>query len=330
MKNETSPTPARHTGWNRLLIFVLALALLSIGYLSVVQNTFASAGSLQTFLRDAKAFNYTADIVQAEISDRLPQKIKDNVIEQALIAKFMDFVITPENVERLADPGIKIIYKTANTPTSIINNKVVIDTTTYKTQASNYIASLKLPDAITQPGQDLVGSVPTQLTLVDITKHPNSPLALLIRMRNGLRTVHTILIVSWWVTVISLLVLVLLNLHNLQRLCKSLAWGFGIPAVVIIVGSWLFPVLIAILGPKSTDPIIGDSTNGLVNSLITNAFAATRNFGFICLVIAVITGLIYTFVPMHKTQAQLDATYSKVTKRYRPKRSRNAKTPTHH
>ena len=212
MKNETSPTPARHTGWNRLLIFVLALALLSIGYLSVVQNTFASAGSLQTFLRDAKAFNYTADIVQAEISDRLPQKIKDNVIEQALIAKFMDFVITPENVERLADPGIKILYKTANTPTSIINNKVVIDTTTYKAQASSYIASLKLPDAITQPGQDLVGSVPTQLTLVDITKHPNSPLALLIRMRNGLRTVHTILIVSWWVTVISLLVLVLLIL----------------------------------------------------------------------------------------------------------------------
>lgn len=326
MKTDNSPMPARHGGWNRLLVLIFSLALLCIGYLSVVQNTFASASSLQNFLRDAKAFNYTADIIQSEISDKLPQKIKDNVIEQALIAKFMDFVITPENVERLANPSIQIIYKTANTPTSIINNKVVIDTTTYKAQASSYIASLKLPDAITQPGLDLVGSVPTQLTLVDITKHPNSPLALLIRVRGGLRTIRTVLTVSWWVAAAALFLVLVLNLHNIKRLCKSLAWGFGVPAVVIVVGSWVFPVLIAVLGPKSTDPVIGESTNGLVNSLVTNAFAATRNFGFICLVIAIIAGLVYTFVPLHKPQAQLDAAYDKLAKR----RLRHAKKPTRH
>jgi hypothetical protein len=314
MKNQTSSSPAEHTGWNRLLILVIAVALLCIGYLTVIQNTFASAAKLQVFLHDAKAFNYTADIVKAEISDRLPQKIKDNVIEQALIAKFMDFVITPDNVERLSGPGLTLIYKAADTPTSIVNNKVVIDTTTYKSQAASYIAGLKLPDAISGPGQDLVNSVPTQLTLVDNSKHPNNPLALLIHLRDGLRTVRTVITVAWWAVVLALLTTLILNLRNIKRLSKSLAWGFGIPAVIIVIGSWLFPVLIQVFGPKSTDPIIGDSTNGLINSIVTNMFAATRTFGLVCLAIAVVSSLVYLFVPLQKVQSQLDILLNKIHK----------------
>jgi hypothetical protein len=280
-----------------------------------VQNAFATSDKLLIFLKEAKAFNYTADIVKSEISDKLPQKIKDNVIESALISKFMDYVITPDNVEKLAGPGLKLVYKAADTPTSIVNNKIVIDTTTYKSQASSYIGGLKLADALAQPANELINSVPTQLTLVDNNKHPNNPLELLIKLRNGLRTVNTILVYTWWTLAITLLIILLLNLRNLKRLFKSITWSFAIPAVFIIVGSWLIPALISVFGPKSSDPVIGDSTNGLVNSIVTNLFSNTRTFGIVCLVIAIIAGLIYYFVPMQKVQDQLDTILNKLHKK---------------
>lgn len=316
MKEETTNLPAQHNGWNRILIFIIAIALLCIGYFTVIQNTFVSAEKLLVFLRGAKAFNYTADIVKAEISDRLPQKIKDNVIETALIGKFMDFVITPENVEKLADPGLKIVYKAANTPTSVQNNKVIIDTATYKNQASSYIAGLKLADAFSQPAQDLISSVPAQLTLVDATKNPNaSPLIMFLHIRDALRTVGTILAVSWWSLVIALLLVVLINLRNLKRMSRSLGWCFGIPAAIILIGSWVFPILIEVFAPKSTDPIIGESTNGLINSIVTNLFAATRTFGLVCLVLTIIFSLICIFLPLQKVQDQLDTLLNKLHKK---------------
>lgn len=327
MKEETTIAPAEHKGWNRLLILIVSIALLSIGYFTVIQNTFVSAEKLLVFLRGAKAFNYTADIIKAEISDKLPQKIKDNVIETALIGKFMDFVITPENIDKLAEPGLKIVYKAADTPTSVQNNKVIIDTATYKNQASSYISGLKLADAFSQPAQDLISSVPAQLTLVDATKNPNaSPLVMFLHIRDALRTVGTILLVSWWTVVIGLLIVLVLNLRNLKRMSKSLAWVFGIPAVIVVVGSWVFPVLIEVFAPKSSDPIIGESTNGLVNSIVTNLFAATRTFGFVCLILAIVFTLIHLFLPMQKIQAQLDGLLDKVHKKPTPKPVHKATT----
>jgi hypothetical protein len=326
MKTDNTNSPAEHKGWNRLLILIVAISLLLIGYLTVVQNTFATSDKLLIFLKEAKAFNYTADIVKSEISDKLPQKTKDNIIQSALISKFMDYIITPDNVEKLAGPGLKLAYKAADTPTSIVNNKIVIDTTTYKSQASSYIGGLKLADALAQPANDLINSVPTQLTLVDNNKNPNNPLELLIKLRNGLHTVKTVLTYSWWTVVVAILVILVLNLRNLKRLFKSLTWGFAIPGVFIVVGSWLFPALISVFGPKSTDPVIGDSTNGLINSVITTLFTNTRTFGLVCLVIAIIAGLIYYFVPLQKVQDQIDSLLDKLHKK--PKSNHSHQT--HH
>lgn len=327
MKTDSTETQTEHTIWNRLLILIISLALLTIGYLSVVQNSLATPEKLMVFLKESKVFNYTADIVKSEISDKLPQKIKDNIIESALITRFMDFVITADNIEKLAEPGLKIVYRSADTPTSIVDNRVVIDTTTYKSQASSYIAGLKLSEAINQPAQDVINSVPTQLTLLDTTKHPNSPLATLIKIRDSLHMVNTILVVAWWSIIITLLLTILINLRSLKRLCKTLAWGFGTAGIIIFVGSWLFPALISVFGPKSSDPVIGESTNGLINSIINTLFVSTRTFGILCLIVAVVSGLIYYFVPMQKVQDQLDTLLHKNPKM--PAR-KNTATKSHH
>lgn len=307
MKAETDQIKPRHRGWNILLVLIVSISLIVVCYGGAVLDSIGTAAKLQSFLHQSKAFSYTADIIKAEVSDRLPQKIKDNVIEAALISKFMDFVITPDNIERLAEPGLKLTYKAADTPTSIVDNKVVINTTTYKSQANTYINSLNLSESLKNPAQTLIGSVPAELVLVDNTKHPNNALAILIQVRNSLRTLRTVVTTLWWIIPIAFLILILINLRSLRRLAKSLTWLFAIPAVFVIVGSWLLPALISVFGARSSDPVIGDQINGLINAVSSYLFGTTRNFGFVCLVLAVIFGLVYYFMPFSKIQNQLDS-----------------------
>ncbi len=315
MKNESKTSPAKHRGWNRLVAVVITISLIVVCYGTALLNNFGTAAKLQNFLHESKSFSYTADIIKAEISDKLPPKIKNNVIELTLITKFMDYVITAENIEKLAQPGLRLTYKAANTPTSIQDNKVVIATATYKDQTISYINSLGLADALKEPAQSLINSVPQELTVIDNSKHPNNPIMVLIRMRDSLRFVDSMVNVLWWVIPIGFIIVLLLNLRNLRRLSKTLAWIFGTPAVVILLGSWLFPGLIGVFGARNNDPVIGEQVNGLINSASSYLFATTRNFGLVCLVLGVIFTLVYLFLPMQKIQHQLDSQLDALSKK---------------
>lgn len=316
MKNESKTSPAKkHSGWNRLVALVITISLIIVCYGGALLSNFGTAAKLQNFLHESKSFSYTADIIKAEISDRLPQKIKNNVIELTLINKFMDYIITAENIEKLAQPGLRLTYKAADTPTSIQDNKVVIATATYKDQAISYINGLGLADALKEPANSLISSVPQELTLIDNSKHPNNPLMVLIRVRDSLRLVHNVVDVLWWVIPIGFVIVLLLNLRNLRRLSKTLAWIFGTPAVFVLLGSWLFPALVGVFGARNTDPVIGDQVNGLINSAASYLFATTRNFGLVCLVLSAIFTLIYIFLPLQKVQHQLDSHLDALSKR---------------
>ena len=315
MKNETKTTPAKHGGWNRLIAAIVTVSLIVVCYGGALLANFSTAAKLQIFLHESKSFSYTADIIKAEISDKLPEKIKSNVIELTLINKFMDYIITAENIEKLAQPGLRLTYKAVDTPTTIQNNKVVIATATYKDQAISYVNGLGLADALKEPAQSLINSVPQELTIIDNSKHPNNPIMLLIKMRDTLRTVNTVVNVLWWVIPIGFIIILLLNLRNLRRLAKTLAWIFGTPAVIVLLGSWLFPALVGVFGARNNDPIIGEQVNGLINSASSYLFATTRNFGLVCLVLGVIFTLVYIFLPLQKVQHQLDSQLDALSKK---------------
>ncbi len=331
MSNEKTPAAPEKTAKNRLLILVVTLALLVCAYLGQINNIFKSPENLNAFLQSAKTYSYTADIVKAEISDRLPQKIKDNFIQNALISKFMDFVITPDNVSKVAEPGLKVVYKVSQQPTEIVNNKVVVDTANYKSQASSYISGLKLSDVLNQSINELINSVPNQLTIVDLDKRPNSALAALIHARDYLKASHTAMVVSWWILALGLVLLLLINLRNFKRMFKSLSWGFGLAGGIIVIGSWVFPSLFSAFGPKSSDEVIGESLNGLINSIFYTYHSQLRNFGVVCLIIAVIAGLTYMFVPLQKFQDQVNAQLDKLHKKPKSNHPHHThKEPEHH
>lgn len=293
---EVSPKKPAHNGWNRFLLITLTFLLVLCTYATVLRDNFLTAAKAYVFLKEAKVFVVTADIVKSEINAKLPESIKDNYIKNAVVAKLLDIVVTPENVAKVAEPGINAAYRLAKAPTDIENNKVVLDTSQYKTQASEYIPSLGLPKVITEAANDLIAAVPAELTLVDLEKRPNSLLATFIRIREMMKTINDIANVLWVITIINLLALVVVNLKSLGRLLHSLGWSFGVAGSLIVVGSYIFTPIIGAIVPQSTDPVIGNSMNTLVNNITAQYFVLTRGYGWLFIIIAAVACLAYWLV----------------------------------
>lgn len=310
MKETASIKPA-HNGWNRFLLILLTILLVVCTYATVLRDNFLTGAKAFVFLKEAKVFVTTAEIVKSEINNKLPASIKDNYIKNAIVSKLLDIVVTPENVAKVAEPGINAAYKLAKAPTEIENNKVVLDTSQYKKQASEYIPGLQLPKVITEAANDLVNAVPDNLTIVDLQKRPNALLATFIRIRDVMRTINDITNVLWVLTVINLLALVIVNLKSLGRLLHSIGWSFGVAGSIIVVGSYIFPPITSSVIPQSTDPVIGNAMNTMVNNITYQYFALTRGYGWLLVVIAAFACLAYWLINTKRAKELLSGGFDK-------------------
>ena len=311
MKEVTTTKPA-HSGWNKFLLILLTVLLVLGTYATVIRDNFLTGAKAFVFLKEAKVFVSTAEIVKSEINAKLPASIKDNFIKQALVGKILDIVVTPENVAKVAEPGINAAYKLAQAPTDIEGNKVVLDTSKYKQQASEYIPSLQLPKVVTDAANELVKSVPNDLTIVDLEKRPNSILATFIRIRDMMRTINDITNILWVLTLINLIALVVVNLKSIGRLLHSLGWSFGVAGSVVVVGSFIFPPIMSSVIPQSTDPVIGNAMNTMVNNIIYQYFVITRGYGWLLVVIAALACLAYWLINSKHAKELLSGGYVKL------------------
>lgn len=310
MKESTTKTPA-HNGWNRFLLILLTILLVVCTYATVLRDNFLTGAKAFVFLKEAKVFVTTAEIVKSEISAKLPDSIKNNYIKQAIANKLLDIIVTPENVAKVAEPGIDAAYKLAKAPTDIENNKVVLDTTQYKKQASEYIPGLQLPKVIIDEANDLINAVPNDLTIVDLQKRPNSVLATFIRIRDLMRTINDVTNVLWILTVVNLLALVLVNIKSMGRFLHSLGWSFGVAGSIIVVGSYILPPITTAVVPQSTDPVIGNAMNTLVSNITNQYFVLTRGYGWLLIIIAVFACLAYWLINTKRAKELLAGGFDK-------------------
>lgn len=289
--NEANSIKPAHNGWNKFLLILLSILLVLCTYGTVLRDNFLTAAKAFVFLKEAKVFITTAEIVKAEISAKLPDSIKNNYIKQAIVAKLLDIIITPENVAKIAEPGINAAYKLAKAPTDIEKNKVVLDTSQYKKQASEYIPSLQFPKVITETANDLVNAVPNDLTIVDLQKRPNSILATFIRIRDMMRTINDAVNTLWILTILNIIVVVLVNLKRIGQMLYGFGWSFGVAGSIIVVGSYIFPPITSSIIPQSTDPVVGNSMSTLTNNVVSQYFYLTRGYGWFLVVIALLACL---------------------------------------
>ena len=272
-------TKKPHAGWNRVVLVILTTTLVLVSFATVLRDNFTTGAKSYLFLKESRAFDNIAQIAKNDISNNLPDNIKNNFIKRAIITKIMDIIITPENVSKVAEPAIIRLYKLSGEATKIADKQIVFDTTVFKSQAKDYLPAVGLPQGLADTTSDFVNSIPNTITILDVENNPNSPLAILVKLQSAFRAISTVTSALWLAVVVSILAALLLNVKNLRRLLKTYYLAFGISAGLVLGLSYGGPAITASLLPATTP------TNALVN----NFCLMTQGYGWILLSIAAAT-----------------------------------------
>lgn len=285
----------------RIAILLLSISFLLLPYLTVAKSLITNAQNTINLLEKAKTFEYTAEIAKSEIQNRLPEKVKQNLIEQSIINKIMDAIITPQLIQNISEPAIKLAVKQLqeDPKLSLENQKIELDVAPYKQNLSNYVSSLGLPDGIKESANNFSQSLPDKLAIVDVEKNPNSPLLLLIKLRSLYNNILLANNILWVTLLISALCLVALLYKSVLRLSKLVAKSLVAVGVLVIAFSYLTPPALSLLVPNNLTESSGSEVAALINELDAQYFTMTQVYGWwyigIGLLILVITWYIRNF-----------------------------------
>lgn len=295
----TQPQPNR---WLvRIAILFVSISLLLLPYLAIAKSLITNAENTINLLEKSKTFEYTAQIAKSEIQSRLPEKVKQNLIEQSIINRIVDAIITPQLIQNISEPAIKLAVKQLqeDPKLSLENQKIELDVLPYKQNLTNYVSSLGLPEGIKESANNFSQSLPDKLAIVDVEKNPNSPLLLLIKLRSIYNNVLLANNILWFVLILSALSLIALLYQNLLRMSKLVAKSLIIVGVLIMIFSYTTPPALSLFVPNNLTESSGSEVAALINSLDTQYFAMTQVYGWwyigVGLVIAVISWYLTSF-----------------------------------
>lgn len=266
----------------RVAILLLSISLLLIPYLTVAKSLITNAQSTINLLQKAKTFEYTAEIAKSEIQNRLPEKVKQNLIEQSIINRIMDAIITPQLIQNISEPAIKLAVKQLqeDPKLSLENQKIELDVAPYKQNLSNYVSSLGLPDGIKQSAENFSQSLPDKFAIVDVEKNPNSPLLMLIKLRSLYNNILLANNIVWIALALSALALIALLYQQLLRLAKLASRSLVTVGVLVIVFSYLTPPTLSLFVPSNLTESSGTEVAALINELDAQYFAMTQVYGW--------------------------------------------------
>lgn len=257
------------------------------------------------FLNNAKVYNNLTTIIRIEIKNFIPKPLRNNILLGGLANNAIDGIITSGLVAQAAKPALELSVGFAKSPTAIIDDKVVVATAKYKKQAIDVLQGFGLPQFVLVNAQLLINSVPKQLVLVDLKKHPNSVLGIIIKLRTLLEYNRTAINVSWFVFTAALVTIVLYNLHQVKHIFAVLFWSLGIAGIVIFLANVFAPAIMTMLMPSSADQLTM-AQNSLVSDAVSYLLLQMRSTAFIYIAIAVVSFLIWKFIGFQKTQVKVD------------------------
>ncbi|MDQ5943706.1 MAG: hypothetical protein QG675_474 [Patescibacteria group bacterium] len=282
----------------RVAIVLLSISFLLLPYLTVAKSLVTNAENTINLLEKSRAFEYTAQIAKSEIQNRLPEKVKQNLIEQSIINRIMDAIITPQLIQNISEPAIKLAIKQLqeDPKLSLENQKIELDVSPYKQNISNYVSSLGLPDGIKESASNFSQSLPDKLAIVDVEKNPNSPLLVLIKLRGLYNNILLANNIAWAVLAISAISLIALLYKNALRLSKLLAKSLIIVGSLVVVFSYLTPPSLSLFVPNNLTESSGSEVAALINSLDAQFFAMTQVYGWSYIAIGLVMTLINWYI----------------------------------
>lgn len=298
-------------GWLNIFFVILTIfSIAGVAFFGTIHKNFKDTASALNFFEKANVYVNVATIVQLQIEDRYPPLFKKNAILNSIADKAVTAIVSPSLVERLATPALKLSVKFAQAPTSIVNDKVVVATAKYKAQVKEAIANLGLPGLLTTNINYIIDFAPAQITLVDVQKHPNSPLVWIIKIRTLLQYNKIAMNISWAVLFLSLIVLFIHNLSNVKRLFLALWIAFIIGGLVLVFKSYAIPPFINLFLPQTDALAIAQ--NNLVLNAVAYLLSSVRVFGFIFSALGIILFVAWKFCDFSHFQKTIDERLKKV------------------
>ncbi len=291
-----------HSGWNRLLLVIVTIVLILASYLTVFRNNFANGTKAYLFLKQSQAIENITELTKVEIRSNLPESIKGNFIKNALVNKIIDVVITPENVAKVAEPGIINLYKLSGKAADLATKKIEFDTTAFKAQTEQYLPKLGLSESVTNTTLDFVKSVPDNVVIVNVEKQPNSPIAIFMKIRNAYRAINTTTNVLWVLALLGAIGIIIINRKSLSKILSSIYWSLGIAGIFVLISSYIVPPIANSFLPASGNQAESSAISNLVNGLLENYFVLVRGFGWLFIIIAALSLLIHFLINSDKVK----------------------------
>jgi len=287
------------------LTVILSCSLLIFSISHVVHKNFKDTNSMLVFFQNAKIYDNVSTIVRLEIQGVYPPIISRNILLSGLANKVVEAFVTPNTIATVAGPALRLSVKFAQSPTSIIDDKVVIATAIYKQQAVQVLNDFGLPKFVVLNAKLIIDAVPAQFTLVNLEKRPNSILGLIIKARTVLTYNHVIRDVSFLMILGILLILFLHTIDKIKNFFCALMWSFGSIGLMILFVYFLRMWLIGLFLPMTQD-VLTITQNILVTDALSYLLAQVRNIGIIYVCIGFISVLSWRFLNFEKLQIKIN------------------------
>lgn len=320
-ETQTKTKAKNHSGWNRLLIIIFSISLIIGSLLSVFKNNFSTGAKAYLFLKQANAYENITELTKVEINKNLPDSIKSNFIKKALIQKVVDIIVTPENVAKIAEPGLTNLYKYSSKAADLASKKIEFNTVEFKKQTEQYLPKLGLSGSFTDTTLDFIKSVPDNVIIVNVEKQPNSPLAIFMKIRAAHKTVDTATNVTWIIALISLIGILLLNIKNANRLMSSLYWPLGISGAILLVLTYITSPIALSFMPAGTDANESGAINNLVSGILNKYLELVRGYGWLYLIIALLIVALHWLYNSQKVHELFAKAQKSISKKLKSKKS---------
>ncbi len=282
--------------WHNIAVIFGILSLLFVTYATILVSNFKSPEAIANFFQKSNAYHYIAEIIKADIRDKYPTQLRNNVIELTIADTVLNEIITPSLVERISFPSLKIASRVNQFPLSLAENNVVINTKEYTQKFSDSLTSLQLPSPLTDTGKNLIASIPPQITIINTKENPNSILFLTTKAKVFFENLQKILTIAWIILLLSIAILVIVNKNFLKHMTRGFVWIFAVSGFVGLLASYAVPAIISSMY-TNPDPVAGMLKDDLINSMVMYYFSLSRIASIIYLLIAVALYLIYRFAP---------------------------------
>jgi len=291
------------------LIVIETISIFILVYTLLIKSMFASIDTLNTNLANANVYSHLSTMIKEVVIAHIPNTQHD-AITNAIAISVINAVVTPELIQQLGKPTLKVAVNWIAKPATISNNKIVIDTTQYKQQLKQVAQEKDLPQFLAPVGQQLEKAIPNQISIIDLNKNPHGIIQGIVRAKMFYQHINTLNTVAIWTAIISFFALIAINLRSIKRFLKTLAIGIATVSVVVLILSFLIPYVILPLFPVTNiDPVIKDEFNMMIQDIGNYLFAATRMPALYMLIGSGALYFLYRWSYVERLQASIDKAF---------------------